>query len=952
MAESAVASVVRAFGTLAAEEAAFLRGVHADADLLRAELRRMQCFLRDADARRRAGGRDGARLTNWVVDVRAAAYDAENALGEADYLARRRRLRLGFSGALVWCADVAALHTFVVNIRRVRARIREISDGAVAYEIADLGETTTVSADLQEQEEVIPYDLSWNSADSNLVVGFHEERNNIFRELMNHKICQICVISVVGMAGSGKSTLARKIYSDPRVKQHFHSSSWISVSEKYRFLDLIKDIARRIMGITRKNIFKEEKKDQEGEGAISDGDTNIAGRLKEVAIEELENMGEEDVKELLREFLAHRRFLVVLDDVWKSNSYSKINRILGVLPDVNNGSRIILTTRDMDVPKHVARMKSIHEKKLLNERESWELLEKMSFPEYQNVSSANRSHLMPIGKKLAVKCKGLPLALVVLGGYLSRNLDYDIWSGLVDNLDWEARKNDEPVWNIIARSYNDLPNHQLKSCFLYVASFPEDHVIRVAKLCKLMISKGFVPHRSNRTMEDTAREYIKELAQRCMLQTVERSKWHGSIKSVVLHDVLREWGIAEARREGLFNIWSNPTDSEAPSDSITAYRIALHNFVGCAEINVAMPKLRTLLVFFMLPAVSVLCRLKFLRVLDLYGLKALKLLPSGIGNLIHLRYLLEKCGSGLVGIPSSASDLLNLQTLDARGSTVKSLPRLFWNIPTLRHMFLSEVNHWVPPEVRCLGSLQTLYLCEVSMFRDVKSYVSHKQRSRAISANYSIARRNEKIWAAFLRSLEQMEQAVLLHLESWEVGRRRGSGSRIRGQVFSAELISSISRHRHLQVLELAGRWKHGDSQLSKLPHGLKKLKLIGSELNEDPMPLLGVLPNLVVLVLEDNAFKWNSMTCDAGGFPRLRHLTIDGIKSVESWNVEAGAFPSLTHLNLISSFTGLSLPPLGLLHVTSLKTLLLKRHTWNGSTTSSSNVSKLEEMGCKVIIR
>ncbi|VAH52373.1 unnamed protein product [Triticum turgidum subsp. durum] len=710
------------------------------------------------------------------------------------------------------------------------------------------------------------------------------------------------------------------------------------------------------MSITRKNIVTEEK-DQNGEGTSSDGGANSGVKSKEVTIEELENMTEEGILKELRKFLSHRRFLVVLDDVWRSNSYSKINRILDVFPDVKNGSRIILTTRDMDVSKHVARTKSIHEMKLLDERESWELLEKMSFPEYQNVSSADRSQLMPIGKKLAVKCKGLPLALVVLGGYLSRNLDYDIWSGLVDNLDWEARKNDEPVWNIIAKSYNDLPNHQVKSCFLYVASFPEDHVIRVAKLCKLMISEGFIPHRPNQTMEDTAREYIKELAQRCMLQPVEMSKWHGSIKSVVLHDVLREWGIAEARRDGLFNIWSNPTDSEAFSDSITSYRIALHNFVGCTEINVAMPKLRTLLVFFKSPAVSVLCRMKCLRVLDLYGLKGLKLLPSGIGNLIHLRYLgLEKCGSGSVGIPSSVSDLLNLQTLDARGSIVSSLPRLFWNIPTLRHLFLGEVKHWVPPEVGCLGSLQTLHLCEVSAFSDVDSYVLTKHRRIIRSSNKSIAQRNKEKWAALSRALEGMEQAVLLHLESWEVtegfGRREWYSRRTRGQVFSAELISSISHHRHLQVLELAGKWKQGDSQLSKLPHGLKKLKLIGSEPSEDPMPVLGVLPNLVVLVLEDNAFKWNSMTCDAGGFPRLRHLTIDGIKSVESWNVKVGAFPSLTHLNLISSFTGMSLPPLGLLHVTSLKTLLIKQYSWNGSTISSSNVGKLEEMGCDVIIK
>ncbi|KAL5213330.1 hypothetical protein ABZP36_024177 [Zizania latifolia] len=332
-------------------------------------------------------------------------------------------------------------------------------------------------------------------------------------------------------------------------------------------------------------------------------------------------MGEEEVQELLHQFLKSRRFLLVLDDVWRSNSYSEINRIMNFMPDVENGSRIMLTTRDMNVAMHVNKRSSVHEMKLLDERQSWELLEKKAFPHYQNVHTSDRSRLTPIGKKLAAKCKGLPLALVVLGGYLSRNLDHDIWSGLVDNLDWETRKDDEPVWNIVARSYNYLPNHQLKSCFLYVACFPEDHIIRVARLCKLWIAEGLIPQRPNRTMEETGREYINKLAQRCMLQAVERSKVHGSIKSVVIHDVLRNWGVAEARREGLFNIWNNPTDCEKFSDSIPAYRVALHNFAGHFGIDVTVLMLRTLLVFFKLPTVSVLCSLKCLRVLDLYGLK-------------------------------------------------------------------------------------------------------------------------------------------------------------------------------------------------------------------------------------------------------------------------------------------------------------------------------------------
>lgn len=80
------------------------------------------------------------------------------------------------------------------------------------------------------------------------------------------------------------------------------------MSEKYRFLDLIKDIARRIIGIRRKNLVREQK-DQDGEGTSSAGGANSGGKQKEVSSEDLENMGEEDVRELLCEFLAHRKFL-------------------------------------------------------------------------------------------------------------------------------------------------------------------------------------------------------------------------------------------------------------------------------------------------------------------------------------------------------------------------------------------------------------------------------------------------------------------------------------------------------------------------------------------------------------------------------------------------------------------------------------------------------------------
>lgn len=944
-----------------AEEAAFLRGVNADADLLRAELRRMQCFLRDADARRR--GSNSERVTNWVVDVRAAAYEAEDALEEADLLARHRALRRGCSGVLAWCAHIAALHRFGQKIRRVRARIQEISDGAVAYGIANLGEASisVFPQDLDVTPPPYEYDLRWAGGHDSWVVGFRKERNEIIKELIDTKTLQVFVVSIVGMGGSGKSTLAKKIYNFLHSQQHFQAFCWLAVSQKYRFLDLIKDVAKRIIDIKREKNSEERNKDGEGTSKDGEGKSKVGEgtgkdgkgtgkdgkQTDQLTIEALEKMDEEEIIELLRKELAHRRFLAVLDDVWRCNSYREINRIIDLFPDVSNGSRIMLTTRDLRVAKHINKRNSIHQMKLLDEGQSWELLEKKAFQQNQILSPSDRSQLTPIGKKLAVKCNGLPLALVVLGGYLSRNLDYDIWLRLVDNLDWEARKDDEPVWDILARSYNDLPNHHLKSCFLYLASFLEDHIIRVNKLSRLWIAEGFVPERHNRTMEDTAREYTNELAQRCMLQVVDRSKVDGSIKTVVLHDILRDWCTKEASREGFFNIWCNTTVPVVYSDSMPSYRIALHNFCGHSQIVVSMPKLRTLWLSGSLSNALDLCSLTFLRVLDLYGIKDLERLPSGIGKMMYLRYLgLQNNGDKPISIPSSVSNLLNLQTLDVRNSTLSSLPRYFWDVPTLRHIHLTDVYRWAAPEAGRLLSLQTLHFSGVCSLYDIEEIPLIKHKRAARGANKSTKKANDREWTFLIEALPEMKQLVFLHLESWY----SASGKRKRA-MFPKRLITALSGHNCLRVLELSGElhWSQPLSHLAMLPCNLKKLKLIGSRLREDPMPVLGKLLNLVVLTLEYGSYQGETMTCTADGFRRLQYLAFNEVYHVRHWNIEAGAFPSLIQLNLIFSFREMTVPPQGLLHVKSLQELHL--HPGDSKYVSLQNIEKLRGIGCKVNI-
>jgi hypothetical protein len=73
-------------------------------------------------------------------------------------------------------------------------------------------------------------------------------------------------------------------------------------------------------------------------------------------------------------------------------------------------------------------------------------------------------------------------------------------------LDWEATSQWDNKRRTIARSYDDMPQHYLKSCFLDMTSFPEDLVTSADTLTRSWIAEGFVPHRNNQTIFEGSTE--------------------------------------------------------------------------------------------------------------------------------------------------------------------------------------------------------------------------------------------------------------------------------------------------------------------------------------------------------------------------------------------------------------------------------------------------------------
>ncbi|EMS56122.1 hypothetical protein TRIUR3_13885 [Triticum urartu] len=97
MAEAAVTAVLGNLSNIVIQETTFLCAVTLEVGLLRAELVRLQAYLKDADRKWRSGN---VRVAVLVSQIRDVAYEAQNVIEAADYMEKRNRLKRGFMGAI------------------------------------------------------------------------------------------------------------------------------------------------------------------------------------------------------------------------------------------------------------------------------------------------------------------------------------------------------------------------------------------------------------------------------------------------------------------------------------------------------------------------------------------------------------------------------------------------------------------------------------------------------------------------------------------------------------------------------------------------------------------------------------------------------------------------------------------------------------------------------------
>ncbi|TVU13265.1 hypothetical protein EJB05_40801, partial [Eragrostis curvula] len=464
MARSILGSAISKAASAAAEEMSLLMGVQKEIWFMKDELKTMQAFLIAAEALKKKD----LLLKVWADQVRSLSYDIEDCFDEFMVHVASKSL----TQQLMKLKD---RHRIAVQIRNLKSRVEEVSGRNTRYSLIKT-EATNIDEAHFFMEDVCNHSAkNINEAD---LVGFSNHKELLDMINAQHNDGQAQVICVVGMGGLGKTTLVRKVYeSQEGIENKFPYRAWITVSQSFSRLELLKDMIRKLFGDISLTTF------------LNDFDGTSAEQVL------VEHLGKH-----LRKELTEKMHFIVLDDVWTIDAWIWIKNMC--LPSSNNGaSRIVITTRDASVAEACTTKSDskpiILVLKPLEKEASIDLLLRKMRKSKQNME--NDEKLKTIVTKLVTKCGGLPLAIVTIGAMFATQHESE-WDKLYTQLpsELENNLNLEAIRSMVSLSYNHLPSY-LKPCFLYLSIFPEDFEIRRRHLVDRWIADGLVRARVGMT---------------------------------------------------------------------------------------------------------------------------------------------------------------------------------------------------------------------------------------------------------------------------------------------------------------------------------------------------------------------------------------------------------------------------------------------------------------------
>ncbi|KAG6531038.1 putative disease resistance protein RGA1 [Zingiber officinale] len=831
------------------------RGFAEDMENLHPSLLEIQIILDEVQSR-------GCNDTKWktlIQELKDAAYDAEDLIDEFQYHALRQKIKgeeedkaaSGSSGLsnMFYAAKIKLLgssHSLEEDDMRARVRKMQGRLERIANRMKSIINVLPRN-DRRKQPNQMKFQTreSCSSPVTDVLFGRDKELNQVVDWLLGlaNQVelasgffsNTFSVLPIVGIGGVGKTTLAQYAYKDIRVQDHFHLKIWVCVSDDFTVQGLTKSI---IQSVTPQKQY--------------------------------DNMGLEPLQKLLHEHIENKKFLLVLDDVWSDNK-SIWETFCALLKVGAHGSKIIVTTRDMQVSKMVSLAEPIllHG---LDEDAFWQLFKKCSFG---TLSPEDYPGLEDIGRKIARKLKGSPLAAKTIGRVLQSNICQQHWATIMESDIWKVKQNEDDIMPALQLSYQYL-DENLKQCFAFCSFFPKDYKFDKAELIQMWMAEGFIE--DTKRMEEVESDYFLEFVNRSFFQESEYDQF-------VMHDLIHD--LAEMiSAEEICRIKSN----EQTKMLSTIRHLRVEEGKLPLEFS-GYNKLRTLSLVNS-PPDSLFEKLRSIRVLDVSWCDLLEL-SEHIGKLIHLRYLDLSYNFKVKNLPDSLCDLYNLQTLKVNGcSKLESLPQELGKLVNLRHIV---AEYWVMTKdawkLANLQDLPTFSVQEGDGFNLVQLKDLTQLHGSLHIRNLENVVDSKEAQHAELKNKVHLKELVL------EWNHRKDAK-------LEEEVIEDLQPHESLKILKIEGY--HGGRSPSwlmpKVLSKLEKLELVNCKGWDDVLPFIGPRLHLIELrIYHMFALKQLSHEFEGKCFPKLKVLDLWNLRALEEWSWTEGKdlFPCMRELRV-----------------------------------------------------